>query len=112
MDGSIELASTFGEGTTMVVRIPFRKAPSHSPQRSDTPDLDSLTVQARKAKRELGVKVLLAEGEFRVAPRPRKGNRFDRSRFLQTIHSCEKSSRGFLSDGGEPSRFIFGDLGV
>ncbi|ORY89096.1 hypothetical protein BCR35DRAFT_300899 [Leucosporidium creatinivorum] len=63
MNGSIELTSTYGEGTTMIVRVPFRKAPSTALPRSDTPDLnlDKLTAEARSARRALGVKILLAE---------------------------------------------------
>lgn len=50
----------------MIVRVPFRKAPSLAPQRSDTPDLnlEKLMADARSARRELGVKILLAEGEL------------------------------------------------
>ncbi|ORY89097.1 hypothetical protein BCR35DRAFT_350593 [Leucosporidium creatinivorum] len=62
MGGTIKLTSTFGKGTTMTVRVPFKKAPFANGadiSRSSTPALD-LSGRDGRPNRE-DVRILLAE---------------------------------------------------
>lgn len=65
MGGTIKLTSTFGKGTTMTVRVPFKKAPftnGADVSRTSTPALDLAGREGRPNRED--VRILLAEGEF------------------------------------------------
>ena len=81
MGGSIQLASTYGEGTTMTFHIPLKKASFENT--SMAPSLASLPVinQQKSCRRAQDVRVLLAEGERKVIV-------FQRSQL--TCHSCRQ----------------------